>query len=82
MPGEGFDEDRPWLGEEPSGRPDTSFPPFATGVAVFTAIFVVSVVIAVTRPSGPDGRIAVLGLVLGLAVGIGFGLVLARERDR
>jgi hypothetical protein len=62
-------EDRPWLGEEPTGRPDPSFRPGPTGFAVFLAVAAPIVFIGVARAEGTNVAIVALGLAAGLIAG-------------
>lgn len=73
------DEDRPWLGEEPSARPDPTFHPVPTGLGVFTAIAVPVVVYGVTRAGGADGAIIALGILAGIVAGLLVAYVIVRE---
>lgn len=73
------DEDRPWLGEEPSARPDPTFHPVPAAIGVFTAIAVPVVVYGVTRSGGADGTIIGIGILAGIVVGLLVALVIVRE---
>jgi hypothetical protein len=64
-------EDRPWLGEEPTGRPDNSFPPGPTGFGVFLAVAGPIVFIGIAYPDGTNLLIIGAGLVVGLIAGLG-----------
>jgi ABC-type antimicrobial peptide transport system permease subunit len=55
------------------------FDPLATGLGVFVAIAIPFVVIGYTRPSGKNGTIIALGIVLGLVFGVLAGLWVARR---
>jgi hypothetical protein len=64
-----LDEDRPWLGEEPSGRPDPTFHPGTTGIGVFFAVAGPIVFAGVARAEGTNWLIVVIGLAAGVLVG-------------
>lgn len=74
-----LDEERPWLGEEPSARPDPTFHPVPAGIGVFTAIAVPIVVYGITRTNGPDGTIITIGVLIGIILGLVVGLIISRE---
>jgi hypothetical protein len=63
-------EDRPWLGEEPTGRPDTNFSPGPTGFAVFLGVAAPIVFVGVARAGGTNVLIVVIGLVVGVIAGV------------
>lgn len=65
-----MDEDRPWLGEEPSARPDLSFPPILTAVALFLAVAGPICFVGIARDGGTNMVIVVVGLLVGFAVAV------------
>ncbi len=79
-------EDRPWDGPEPSGRPDLSFPPIPTAIAIFLAVAAPIVFggisLGVIRDGSPRVSIMVIGVLVGIVAGIITFLALARARDR
>lgn len=77
-----MDEDRPWLGEEPSARPDLTFPPAATAVGVFLAVAAPIVMIGIARDAGTNALVVALGIVLGTVVGVGVYLGLVARDGR
>ncbi len=76
------DPDRPWLGDEPSGRPDSSFEPWPAGLGVFTAVSIPIVLVGLTRDGGVDAGIVVLGILIGLIAGIATGVAIERRGGR
>jgi hypothetical protein len=62
-------EDRPWLGEEPSGRPDPTFDPLTTGIGVFFGVAGPIVFAGVARAEGTNWAIVALGVAIGIFVG-------------
>jgi ABC-type antimicrobial peptide transport system permease subunit len=58
------------------------FDPLATAFGVFVAIAIPAVVIGYTRPSGKNGTIIALGIVVGLVLGVLAGLWVARRDGR
>jgi hypothetical protein len=77
-----WNEDRPWLGDEPSARPDPTLRPVPVGVAIFWAVFAPVVVYAMTRPGGPEVHWVFLGLLLGVSLGILGGATIAGDSER
>ncbi len=79
-------EDRPWDGPDPPGRPDLTFPPIPTAIAIFFAvgapIVFGGISLGVIRDGAPRVSIMVIGLLVGIAAGIITFLALARARDR
>lgn len=65
-----MNEDRPWLGEEPTGGPDTNFPPGPTALGVFLAVAGPIVFIGIARPGGADLIVVGLGILAGIVAGI------------
>jgi hypothetical protein len=78
-------EDRPWLGDEPTGRPDLRFPPGPTGIGVFFAvaapIVFAGIAIGVRRDGSPIVALMVIGVVAGLVAGAAATLLLGRRGD-
>lgn len=70
-------EDRPWLGEEPTGRPDPTFRPWPTGFGVFLAVAAPIVFAGLARSGGTSVPLVVLGIVAGAATGLLVGSWLA-----
>lgn len=64
-------------GGGPSAPPNDRFNPLASAFGVFAAIAIPVVVIGYTRPSGVDGTIIVIGIVLGALPGFLAGLWVA-----
>jgi hypothetical protein len=79
-------EDRPWLGDEPTGQPDPSFRPGPTGLGVFFAvaapIVFAGIAIGVRRDGSPIVGLMVAGVAVGLLAGALVALVLSRGRER
>lgn len=79
-------EDRPWDGPDPPGRPDLSFPPIPTAVAVFFAVAAPivfgGIAVGVRRDGDPRVPLMVIGVLVGIGAGIVTFLALARARDR
>jgi hypothetical protein len=77
-------EDRPWLGEEPTGAPQPDFSPGPTGIAVFFAvaapIVFAGIAIGVRRDGEPSALVIVIGVVVGLVAGALTTLALSRRR--
>ncbi len=76
-----MESDRPWLGKEPSARPDTTFRPGATAIGAFTAVALPIVLYGITRQPGADGWTIGVGILAGLVVGLLVALVLLREDE-
>lgn len=76
------DPDRPWVGEEPSGRPDPTFEPWPAGLGVFTAVSIPIVLVGLTRAGGVNAGIVVLGILIGLIAGIAAGVAIERRGGR
>lgn len=81
-----MNDDRPWDGPEPSGRPDLSFPPIPTGIAVFLAVSAPivfgGIAVGVRRSGDPLVSLMIIGVLVGVAAGVLTFLALARARDR
>lgn len=77
-----MDEDRPWLGEEPSARPDLTFPPGPTAVAVFLAVAAPIVMVGIARDAGTNVVVVALGIVIATVVAVGAYLVLTARGGR
>lgn len=81
-----MNEDRPWDGEEPPGRPDLSFPPVPTAIAAFCAVAAPivfgGIAAGVRRAGDPLASVMVVGVLLGIVAGAVTFFVLARARDR
>lgn len=82
-------EDRPWLGEEPTGRPDLRFSPGATGVGVFFGVAGLIAGLAIILGSRQQNRpyvwLIVVGIIAGIVAGTLVGMWLsapARQRPR
>jgi hypothetical protein len=73
------DDDRPWLGEEPSARPDLTFRPVPTGIAVFTAVATPIAVWGLTWSGGPNGVVIAFAVLAGVVAGIAAGLGIERH---
>ena len=71
-----MDDDRPWLGEEPSARPDLRFAPLPTAVGVFLAVAGPICFVGIAREGGTDVTVVGLGVVAGLLLAVAVGLVL------
>lgn len=65
-----MDEDRPWLGEEPSARPDLTFPPGLTAIAVFLAVAAPIVTIGIAHDDGTNKLVVALGIVVATVVAV------------
>ena len=72
-----MNEDRPWLGEEPTGRPDPTFRPWPTGFGVFLAVAAPIVFYGISRAGGTDVTVVAIGVVAGIVVGALVGSWLA-----
>lgn len=70
-------EDRPWEGDEPSARPDTTFSPVPAAIGVFTAVAGPIVFAAVARDTGTNVLLLAIGLGAGVLAGVIAGLWLA-----
>jgi hypothetical protein len=77
-----MDDDRPWLGEEPSARADLTFPPLATAIGVFLAVASPICFLGIARSEGTNVVIVALGIVVGTVVAVAAGLVLAARGGR
>jgi hypothetical protein len=75
-------EDRPWEGEEPSARPDTTFSPVPAAIGVFTAVAGPVAFAAVARDEGTNVLLLVIGLAAGILAGVIAGLWLATHGGR
>jgi tetrahydromethanopterin S-methyltransferase subunit E len=75
-------EDRPWEGEEPSARPDTTFSPLPAAIGVFTAVAGPVAFAAVARDEGTNVLLLAIGLVAGVLAGVFAGLWLASRGGR
>jgi hypothetical protein len=62
-------EDRPWLGEEPTARPDPTLKPIPSGLAAFTAIATPFVIYGVSRDHG-GGHWVLIGVLVAAIVGL------------
>lgn len=76
------DPDRPWLGDEPSARPDPTFEPWPAGLGVFTAVAIPIVLYGLTRDGGVNGAIVALGILIGAVAGIAAGVAIQRRGGR
>ncbi|HEY2635942.1 MAG TPA: hypothetical protein VGI54_01025 [Solirubrobacteraceae bacterium] len=65
-----MDDDRPWLGEEPSARPDLTFPPVLTALALFLAVAGPICFVGIAHEDGADIVVVVVGLFLGFVVAL------------
>ena len=74
------DRDAPERG--PSAPPTLSFDPLATAIGVFAAVAIPIVVVGYTRPSGTNGAIIAIGVVVGLLVGVLAGIWVAHRGGR
>src|SRR3954464_13602311 len=73
-----MDEDRPWLGEEPTARADLTFPPVGTAIAVFLAVAAPLDLLGIARAGGTNVVIVAVGIVVvSVAVGMTVGTVVA-----
>lgn len=63
-------EDRPWLGDEPTGRIDPTFRPVPTGLGVFFAVAAPIVFAAVIQSGGTSWPLFAGGIGIGLIVGV------------
>jgi hypothetical protein len=63
-------EDRPWLGDEPTGRVDPTFHPVPTGIGVFFAVASPIVFAAVIQSGGTNWALFVAGIAIGIIVGV------------
>jgi len=77
-----MNEDRPWEGEEPSARADTTFSPVPAGIGVFTAVAGPIAFAAVARDTGTDVVLLIIGLAIGILAGGIAGLWLASRGGR
>lgn len=77
-----MDDDRPWLGEEPSARPDLTFKPLPAALGVFTAVAGPVVFVAVSRPAGVSILLVGIGVLAGLLAAVAAGLWVAARRGR
>ena len=77
-----MDEDRPWEGEEPSARPDLSFPPGPTAVAVFLAVAGPICFVGIAHRGGTNAAVVALGIVVGTVVAVAVGLALSARGGR
>lgn len=75
-------EDRPWEGEEPSARPDTTFSPVPAGIGVFTAVAAPIAFAAVARDEGTNVLLLAIGLAAGVLAGVIVALWLASRSGR
>lgn len=65
-----MNEDRPWLGEEPTGRIDPTFRPAPTGLAIFFAVAAPIVFAALIQSGGTNWTLFVIGLAVGVVAGV------------
>lgn len=65
-----MNEDRPWLGEEPSARADLSFPAGPTAFGVFFAVAAPIVFLGIALGVRRDGSPMTLVVLAGVLVGI------------
>jgi hypothetical protein len=77
-----MDDDRPWLGEEPSARADLTFPPVGTAIAVFLAVAAPVCFLGIAREGGTNLVIVALGIVVGTIAAVAAGLGLAVRDGR
>jgi hypothetical protein len=77
-----MDDDRPWLGEEPSARPDLRFAPFGTAVGAFLAVAGPICFVGIAREGGTNVTLVGLGLVAGLLLAVVVGLALDARGGR
>jgi ABC-type dipeptide/oligopeptide/nickel transport system permease component len=77
-----MDDDRPWLGEEPSARPDVTFRALPVAIGVFFAVAGPIVFAAVARPAGTNVKLVAAGLLAGVVFGVAAGLWVASRRGR
>jgi hypothetical protein len=77
-----MDEDRPWLGEEPTARADLTFPPVGTAIAVFLAVAAPICFLGIARAGGTNVVIVAGGIVVGTVVAVAAGLALAFRDGR
>lgn len=63
-------EDRPWLGEEPTGRIDPTFRPGPTGFGIFFAVAAPIVFAALIHSGGTDWPLFVIGIAVGVIAGV------------
>jgi hypothetical protein len=74
------DRDAPERG--PSAPPTLRFDPLATAIGVFAAVAIPIVVVGYTRPSGTNGAIIAIGVVVGLLAGVLAGIWVAHRGGR
>jgi hypothetical protein len=71
--------DRPGPASEPTGRPDLTFNPVATGIGVFTAVATPVAAVGLSMTGDLQTLIPGLGVVVGLLSGLAAGLWLDRR---
>ena len=74
--------DRRGRATEPTGRPDLTFDPLATGIGVFTAVAAPVAAVGLSLSGHLHMLIAGAGVVLGLLMGLAAGLWLDRRGGR
>jgi hypothetical protein len=72
-------EDRPGRSGEPTGRPDLTFDPLATGIGVFTAVATPVAAVGLSLSGHLHALVIGGGVVLGLMSGLVAGLWLDRR---
>ena len=65
-----MNEDRPWLGEEPTGRIDPTFRPIPTGIGIFFAVAAPIVFAALIQSGGTSWPLFAAGIGIGLIAGL------------
>ncbi len=75
-------EQRPGRASEPTGSPDLTFNPVATGIGVFTAVAAPVAAVGLSLSGQLHSLITGAGVVLGLLSGLVTGLWLDRRDGR
>lgn len=71
--------DRRVRASEPTGRPDLTFNPLATGIGVFTGVAAPVAAVGLSLTGQMQTLVAAAGVVLGLLSGLAAGLWLDRH---
>jgi NO-binding membrane sensor protein with MHYT domain len=77
-----MDDDRPWLGEEPSACADLTFPPLATAIAVFLAVASPICFLGIARAEGTNVVVVAVGILVGTVIAVAAFLALAVRDGR